>query len=418
MPWTKGDPKLRRLFFEQAVGWSLAWLLGIGSLFAVAVLTHWQLNQNDMDAELGLLVTAYYGLTWIDEDGHFHDEDLRLEEDLLAEPYDVWVIAPGNPETVHYRPSEPRFQTDSLAALAATVTATTEEIFIDGEDLEGKSYRLHGYPTYSADGEAIAAILALGDPAPWSAAHEDFVTTMALVLLILVVAGWLVGAALSRRALQPVLDSLGRQERFLAAAAHELRTPVASLRAVCESAREEDAAEALQQVTRLTQTAGTLVEQLLLMARLDGAELPETHPVRLDLLVEAMLPEDGSIPLEAEPSVVDGDAKLLQTAVRNLVENARLHGTSSGPPAEAQEPVHVTVRGGEVTIEDSGPGFDPEMLERAAEPFVAGPRSPGTGLGLAIVQLIARLHGGRAQWTNRPEGGARVTFSVHPRRVS
>lgn len=414
MPWTKRDAKLRGLYLEQALGWSIAWLLGIGSLFVVAVLTHWQLSQNDMDAELGLLVTAYYGLTWIDEDGRFHDEDLQPETDVLEAPYDVWVVAPGTPEVVHYQPPEPRFQVDGLGAVAATVVATRDEVFEDGFDLLGKPYRLHGYPTFSEDGEAIAAILALGDPTPWSAAHEDFVTTMAVVVLLLVGAGWLVGVALSRRALQPVLDSLERQERFLAAAAHELRTPVASLRAVSESAGEEDAVEALQQVSELAQTTGTLVEQLLLMARLDGADLSTTEPVRLDLLVEAMLPEDGSIPLEAEASVVRGDAKLLQTAVRNLVENAKIHGSST----DSAPSIQVTVQGGEVCVEDEGPGFAEEMLHRAAEPFVASSTSPGTGLGLAIVGLIAQLHGGNVELTNRPEGGARVTFTVHPRRVS
>ncbi len=72
----------------------------------------------------------------------------------------------------------------------------------------------------------------------------------------------------------------------------------------------------------------------------------------------------------------------------------------------------MRVRGGEVAVEDGGPGFPDELLERAAEPFVARPGSPGTGLGLAIVRLIAERHDGRLILENREPGGARVTLRL------
>jgi two-component system sensor histidine kinase TctE len=103
--------------------------------------------------------------------------------------------------------------------------------------------------------------------------------------------------------------------------------------------------------------------------------------------------------VEGEGRVL-ADREALEMAVRNLLENARLHG---------KEPVRARIapEGGGVWVwvEDQGPGFPPELLERAFEPFVHGGR--GLGLGLALVALVARRHGGWGRAENlRP--GARV----------
>ena len=185
-------------------------------------------------------------------------------------------------------------------------------------------------------------------------------------------------------------------------------------RRVCESAGpdEEASREALDRVTELAVHTGGLVDELLLLARLDSAASIDLEgaatPVRLDLLAEAVLPEDGSVALDAAESIVTADPALLKTALRNLVENARLHGST--PSGEAA--VRVTVRGNEVVVEDDGPGFPAELLERADEPFVSRPGSPGTGLGLAIVRLVGERHGGRLLLENRVGGGARVTLRL------
>lgn len=399
-----GDPRLRRLYVEQTLGWAAAWLIGIASLFAVAVATHGRLSEQDLDAELSLSATAIYGLTWFDAEGVFHDEVVRREPGLLDGPFDVWVIEPGEPATVHLDPGAPRFQIESLEAIAATVVELEEDRFEDGLDAGGTPFRLHGTVTYDEDDRARAAILVAADPEPWRAAHSRFIRETALAVLALAAVGLLVGALLSRRALRPVLASLEQQQRFLAAAAHELRTPVAGLRAVCESARagDETADDALARVSRLVGRTGVLVDELLLLARLDAAAaLGDKQPVRLDLLAEAVLPEDGSVGLDAVEAIVGADPALLETALRNLVENARVHGAGE---------IRVTVRDGEVVVEDDGPGFPMDLLERAVEPFVARPGSPGTGLGLAIVRLIAQRHDGRLILENRAGGGARVTL--------
>ncbi len=414
MPRKSRERLLRRLYVEQTLGWAAAWLIGVAILFAIAVATHGRLGRQDLDAELSLLAIAVYGLTWIDETGTFHDEVLRREPELLDGPSDVWVIEPGERGTIHLAPGDPRFRIESLQDVAdGLVGSEDDDYFEDGLDARGAAYRLHGTVTYDNHDVARAAILVAADPTPWRAAHAKFIRETGLAVIVLIAAGLLVGAALSRRALRPVLASLEQQERFLAAAAHELRTPVASLRAVCESAGsgEETADDALPRVSRLVRRAGDLVDELLLLARLDSAATDgHQEPVRLDLLAEAVLPEDGSVQLDAVESIVKADAALLETALRNLVENARVHGGDAD--------VRMTVRRGEVAVEDDGPGFPGDLVERAVEPFVAGPDSPGTGLGLAIVRLIAERHDGRLVLENREGGGARVTLRIGSDRFS
>ncbi len=411
MPQISDDRRLRRLYLEQAFGWATAWLIGIASLFAIAVTTHGRLNRQDLDAELSLSAIAIYGLTWLDADGTFHAEMARREPGLLDGPLDVWVIEPGEPATIHLTPGVPRFRIESLDVVASGIVESEEDYFGDGLDARGAPYRLHGTVTYDDNDLARAAILVAADPEPWRATHARFVRETALIVLVLVAAGLLVGVALSRRALRPVLASLEQQERFLAAAAHELRTPVASLRAVCESARADDetSSNALARVSRLVGQTGRLVDELLLLARLDSAaKIDPLQPIRLDLLAETVLPEDGSTHFDAVESIVEADPALLEVALRNLVENARVHGASADGAAE----VRMTVRDGEVAVEDDGPGFPVGLLEQATEPFVARPGSPGTGLGLAIVRLIARRHDGRLILENREHGGARVTLCI------
>ncbi|MEM8932840.1 MAG: sensor histidine kinase [Acidobacteriota bacterium] len=402
------EPRLRRLHIEQSLGWAVAWALGLGCLFAVAVTTHDRLERQDLDAELRLHAVTAYGLTWFDEAGRFHDEALRRETAVLDRSIDLWVIEPDG--TVLFRPPAPRFTIASPADVATRIVrAEALEIALDGNDTDGRTYRLHGTVTYDAEDRPRAAILAIADPTPWTDAHDAFVRVTALATFALLVVGLLVGVGLSRRALRPVLDSVERQERFLAAAAHELRTPIASLRAVCESATP-DASSALDDAARLAEHTGRLVDALLLLARLDASVGFEARePIRLDLMVEAALPEDGSVELDAEPSIIVAEPLLIETALRNLVENARRHGSNDdGHPAA----MRVRVRHGTVTIDDDGPGFSATLLDRATEPFVASRESPGSGLGLAIVSAIARRHGGRLTLANRQPTGARVTLDL------
>lgn len=390
--------RLRRLYLEQTVGWAVAWTVGLGLLATVAVTTHGRLNQQDLDGELRLTATAVYGLTWFEND-RFHSQALLAEPDLGLEDFDVWVLGDGQ---TYLAPPSPRFQIQDLKARAQAAMQATQDLpAVDGLDAHGRPFRLYALPTFDEHDRPVAAILVLADPTPWRRAQARFVRETAGAALLLALAGLVVGALLSRRAVQPVVESLDRQARFLSAAAHELRTPVAALRAVCESP-DVDPRQALHRVDRLTRRTGRLVDELLLWARLDAdAVEARVEPVRLDLLVESLLPEDGSIELDAESVTVEADPALLETAVSNLIVNAQTHGA---PPVRVRV---ASVEGAAaVVVDDHGPGFS-ELIGHAEDAFVSRPGSPGTGLGLALVRQIAARHGGRLELEDRPDG-ARV----------
>ncbi len=404
------DPSLRRLHLRLTAIWTLAWLLCVAALCTVAILTHARLTQLDLASSLRLRATAVYGLTWFDADGKFHDETLRKEPGLLDGDTDVWVLGNGSPPQVLLRPERPRFDLGDPFAIADAAMGNRPDVMREGRDRRGRAYLLQAKETYDDHDRAVATILVLADPSARDAAQAAFVRRTLLIAAGFAAFGILVGHLLSRRSLRPAIASFEQQERFLAAAAHELRTPVARLQALCETARDgrEPPSQVLGKVERVAGQTATLVDKLLLLARLDAASAQATRePVRLDLLVEAVLPEDHAIGFHATESVVDADVRLVQTAVRNLVENALVHGAKTGAG-----PVSVTVAGNRVIVEDGGPGFPPDLLARLRKPFVSGPGSPGTGLGLSIVQHIAQLHGGELRLENRNGGGARAELTL------
>lgn len=402
---------LRRLHLRLTAIWTAAWLLCVIVLCGVAIATHARLTQLDLASNLRLRATAVYGLTWFDADGRFHDEVLRKEPGVIDGGSDIWVIGKGPPPQVLLRPEHPRFDLAEPFALADTVIRGGDDLASEGRDRRGRAYLLQAKVTYDDRDRPIAAILVLADPSARDATHAAFVRWTLLIAAALAAFGILVGHVLSRRSLRPAIASFEQQERFIAAAAHELRTPVARLQALCESAHDgrEPPAQVLTKVERVaTQTAG-LVDQLLLLARLDAAATPvNREPVRLDLLVEAILPEEREIVFHGEESVVNVDLRLVQTAVRNLIDNALLHAATDA----ASGPITVTVSGRKVIVEDRGPGFPETLLQRIREPFVTGPGSRGSGLGLSIVQHIAQLHGGQLRLENRAGGGARAELAL------
>jgi two-component system, OmpR family, sensor kinase len=225
-------------------------------------------------------------------------------------------------------------------------------------------------------------------------------------------------------------DMLGRIEtsdqrlrRFVADASHELRTPLAAVRAYAElfgrgaSSRPEDLARSMSGITRETERMSVLVEDLLLLARLDEGRPLERDRVQLDVLaheaVDAARALDPERPLEldAKPVVVLGDRDRLRQIVDNLLSNIRSH-TPSGSVAR----VVVGREGNSAVIEvsDSGPGLTPDELERIFERFYRADASRsrasgGVGLGLSIVAAVARAHGGVVS-ARSDEGGA--TFRI------
>jgi two-component system sensor histidine kinase QseC len=217
--------------------------------------------------------------------------------------------------------------------------------------------------------------------------------------------------------LQRIRDSLDSERRFTSHAAHELRTPVAAMRAQTEVALGTDDASvrdaALRQSVQACDRMSRLVTQLLVLARADDATaLPVMSLCRLDLIAEQVLADvasdelsDGvNLSLDAPAAVsVEGDSALLDALIRNLAENAIRH---AGPGANVR--VAVTARDGHalLTVEDDGPGVPREVLEQLGRRFFRGPetRASGSGLGLSIVLRIAELHRGNVRFSSGDGG--------------
>ncbi len=212
--------------------------------------------------------------------------------------------------------------------------------------------------------------------------------------------------------------------RFVADASHELRTPLSAVRAYAElydrgaAERPDDLERSMRGISRESERMSLLVDDLLLLARLDDGRPLEREPVRLDEVVgEAVetaqtVDPDRPIALRAEEAVVVGDRDRLRQIVDNLLANVRAH-----TPPGTSATVSVTRRNGsaEILVTDSGPGLDEEHLEHVFERFYrADPSrartSGGIGLGLSIVAAVAEAHGGTVSASSRPGEG--TTFSI------
>ncbi len=221
-----------------------------------------------------------------------------------------------------------------------------------------------------------------------------------------------------------------RLRRFLSDASHELRTPLTSIQGFAELARldgsrdQVDVGLVLGRIESEAKRMGTLVEDLLMLARLDETRSVQRDLVDLSVLAAdacsdaAAVDPDRAITLDAPaPAVVRGDEGHLRQAIANLVTNALKH-TAAGSPIE----VAVRVEGdlALLAVRDHGPGLDPQALEHVFDRFWQADEARagiGAGLGLAIVAGIAEEHGGAARAENVGDGGARFTLRLprdHP----
>ena len=242
-----------------------------------------------------------------------------------------------------------------------------------------------------------------------------------------------VGAALNRMldhvgsALESRQDSETQLRQFVADASHELRTPLAAIRGYAELTRRPDAdtGHALTRISAQAERMTTLVEDLLLLARLDAgrplerAEVDLTHLV-LDAVGDAHAAGPGHrwrLDLPDEPVTVTGDASRLAQVLANLLANARTHT----PPGTVVQ-VGLAEDAGDVrlSVVDDGPGIAAELQPRIFERFARGSSSRSrengsTGLGLAIVSAVVAAHRGTVAVTSRPgRTGFTVTLPATP----
>lgn len=223
--------------------------------------------------------------------------------------------------------------------------------------------------------------------------------------------------------LEEVAHAAQSHQRFIANAAHQLRTPLAGLQTHTELALAQPLPEScrahLEQVHQATIRTARLANQLLALARAEPGGRGGASEVNLRALVEGeadawvhqALARDVDLGFELAAAPVRGDALLLREALANLVHNAIEYSPRGA---------HVTVRTGRredasfAEVEDDGPGIAPQERERVLERFYRVPGTPGTGsgLGLAIVREIAVGHGARMELTEGANArGCRVALT-------
>ena len=231
-----------------------------------------------------------------------------------------------------------------------------------------------------------------------------------------------------RTALQERDVTERRLRRFIADASHELRTPLATIRANAEYALRADAgnateaeAEALTRITAATERMANLVNDLLLLARLDAGRPLESQPVDLTRLVldavtdarTAATDHQWRLELPEEIVTVTGDSERLHQVLANLLRNAHAH-TPLGTTVTTRLICHADSV--EVSVGDNGPGIpvesQPDLFDRFTRGDSSRSRAHGsTGLGLAIARGIATAHGGTL--TLDPDHGAGASFRLH-----
>jgi two-component system, OmpR family, sensor kinase len=240
------------------------------------------------------------------------------------------------------------------------------------------------------------------------------------------------GTALNRM-LDRIGDSLAartaseqRMRRFVADASHELRTPLTAIRGYAELYRQAgdeaaDAVTAMDRVERAATRMGVLVDDLVLLARLDQGRPLEAAPVDLATLVaesvaDARAVEPGrTIRVATAPTaMVTGDRARLRQVVDNLLANVREH---AGPATQVTMRVDAYRRDVVLVVADDGPGMSETDAARAFDRFwqaAATEEHPrrGTGLGLAIVADLVAAHGGEVGLDTASGAGTRVTIRL------
>jgi signal transduction histidine kinase len=229
----------------------------------------------------------------------------------------------------------------------------------------------------------------------------------------------------------PIRESLRRQREFAADASHELRTPIAVIKATAEEMRRRQRGDGLVETSiadleaeadHLTQ----LVDDLLVLARADSGrlemrreatDLADAAGEALHSLARRAQAGTVTLRLDASPSPVTGDPDRLRQLIGIIVDNAIQHSREGGI-------VNVEVRpdGKRViaTIRDTGPGIRPDDMPRLYERFWRAADAPyaGTGLGLAIARTIASQHGGSIIASNARDGGANFEVRLPLRGTS
>lgn len=229
---------------------------------------------------------------------------------------------------------------------------------------------------------------------------------------------------------QHLQELMAAQRQLLSDVSHELRSPLARLQVALGLARQRADGRAAAELDRIegeTDRLNDLIGQLLSLSRLEaGVMKPEHEPIDIGEILGAVA-ADADFEARANnrrvevvklaPTVIQGDAALLHSAIENIVRNAVRYTAENTAVRLSLEHTGARPDGLVIRIRDYGPGVPEEMLPRLFEPFVrvddARDRSRGGyGLGLAIAQKAIRLHGGEVFARNEPDGGLSMIITL------
>ena len=256
--------------------------------------------------------------------------------------------------------------------------------------------------------------------------RDETLTTLLDVALVGLGAATLLSGALgwvvAGRVIRPTEAAVASRRRFIANAAHELRTPLSAMRTALEVTLSKQPAptqgqllSTAESVSRSVDQAGAIIEALL---TLSAAEVPPGLRTAVDL---APITEDAldavnaqitarrlKLDADTQPALTSGDRVLIERLVGNLVENAVRHNVDDG---EILVRTYEQDGSAELVVSNSGPQLDPGLIATLFEPFARGERTSsvdGVGLGLSITQAIAITHGATIAAGAREGGGLEI----------
>jgi signal transduction histidine kinase len=304
----------------------------------------------------------------------------------------------------------------------------------DQDQRRGSTLRLRAERFALASGAPMVAV-AIADKVEledrYAALIASFGGAAAVALLLVAGGGWF----LVRKSTAPVERTIDHMRRFMADAAHELRTPLTILRSRAEVALQqprpaEEYADALRGIEREAKRLGTIVEDLLILARADAGERPIARErVFLDdLTLDAanaarVVAGAKGVALEVDEfdeAAVEGDPTLLRQLVMILLDNAVKF---TAPGGRVKVRVGTAYNQPTLLVEDTGIGITPEQLPHVFERFYRGDparsrqignATDGAGLGLSIAKWIADAHHAEMTLASSPGSGTRVSVRFAP----
>ncbi|GAB47443.1 sensor histidine kinase [Mobilicoccus pelagius] len=391
---TGADDVFRHLRVRLTAIFAAVAVVGLAALVALLVVLDSEFDRERVDTILRGVASRAAALVYQGEDGRATGEGLR--GDLVETQASGLLVVErtGTSYRTVYASGEKIRGDWRPVAQACLDDAAESGTYADIGDL-----RVTGMPWWltSKDPRPRGCAFAFVPRRSLLQAHVALPAALGSATLLAVLTGLVWWAA--GRSLRVASEALADRERFLATASHEMRGPLARMRAVAETTLhalapgQPQTAAGLRSLVTTADQAGRVASNLLLATRIDHAEVPvHLLPVRLDVLaceVETII--DGVVVDVTEPVEVSGDAMLLRQAMTNLVDNAMRHGRGGETRAEVLLSVFRDGDVAVVRVADDGPGFPADL--DVLSPYVAG-RTGGNGLGLPLVRWIVERHGG------------------------